>query len=73
MFIAAIARGLYNPAAILAWDSLAPNRSSEGPRIPWLEEKAIGPTEEDLKYLKDLEEASPAEELLELYGVSGRG
>lgn len=63
-------RGLYNPAAILARIASHLIDPLEGPRIPWLEEKAIGPTEEDLKYLKDLEEASPAEELLELYGVS---
>jgi len=63
-------RGLYNPAAILAGIASHLIDPLEGPRIPWLEEKAIGPTEEDLKYLKDLEEASPAEELLELYGVS---
>ncbi len=63
-------RGLYNPAATLARIASHLVDPLEGPRIPWLEEKAIGPTEEDLKYLRDLEEASPAEELLELYGVS---
>ncbi len=63
-------RGLYNPAAVLARIASHLIDPLEGPRIPWLEEKAIGPTEEDLKYLRDLEEASSAEELLELYGVS---
>jgi acetylornithine deacetylase/succinyl-diaminopimelate desuccinylase-like protein len=63
-------RGLYNPAAVLARIASHLIDPIEGPRIPWLEEKAVGPTEEDLKYLPDLQEASPAEELLELYGVN---
>ena len=62
-------RGLYNPAAVLAKIASHLIDPLEGPRIPWLEEKAVGPTEEDLKYLKDIEEASPAEELMSLYGV----
>jgi len=63
-------RGLYNPAAVLARIASHLIDPLEGPRIPWLEEKAVGPSEEDLKYLGDIEEASPMEELLELYGVS---
>jgi acetylornithine deacetylase/succinyl-diaminopimelate desuccinylase-like protein len=63
-------RGLYNPAAVLARIASHLIDPLEGPRIPWLEEKAIGPTEEDLKYLRDIEEASPLEELVELYGIS---
>ncbi|HWQ17188.1 MAG TPA: M20/M25/M40 family metallo-hydrolase [Sulfolobales archaeon] len=62
-------RGLYNPAAVLARIASHLIDPLEGPRIPWLEEKTVGPTEEDLKYLSDIEEATPLEELLELYGV----
>jgi len=62
-------RGLYNPAAVLARIASHLIDPLEGPRIPWLEEKTVGPTEEDLKYLGDIEEATPLEELLELYGV----
>ncbi|MGB9725045.1 MAG: M20/M25/M40 family metallo-hydrolase, partial [Fervidicoccaceae archaeon] len=41
----------------------------EGPRLPWLEEKAIGPTEEDLSYLNDIKESSPMEEIMNSYGI----
>ncbi len=62
-------RGLYNPAAVLARVISHLIDPLEGPRIPWLEEKTVTPTEEDLRYLDDLMEAYPAEDLLELYGV----
>ncbi len=63
-------RGLYNPAAILARIVSHLIDPLEGPRIPWLEEKTVTPTEEDLKYLDDIMEAYPAEDLLDLYGVA---
>lgn len=62
-------RGFYNPVALLSKiisHMLDPN---EGPRLPWLEEKAIGPMEEDLKYLQDIKEASPMEEIMNSYGI----
>ncbi len=62
-------RGLYNPAAVLARIVSHLIDPLEGPRIPWLEEKTMTPTEEDLRYLDDIMEAYPAEDLLELYGV----
>ncbi|MEB3780735.1 MAG: M20/M25/M40 family metallo-hydrolase [Desulfurococcales archaeon] len=62
-------RGLYNPAAVLARIVSHLIDPVEGPRIPWLEDKTVTPTEEDLKYLQDIMEAYPAEDLLELYGV----
>ena len=62
-------RGLYNPAAILARIVSHLIDPMEGPRIPWLEEKTVTPTEEDLEYLGDIMEAYPAEQLLESYGV----
>ncbi len=62
-------RGLYNPAAVLAGIASHLIDPIEGPKIPWLEDRAIGPTEEDLRYLRDIEEASPLEELLQLYGI----
>jgi acetylornithine deacetylase/succinyl-diaminopimelate desuccinylase-like protein len=62
-------RGLYNPAAILARIVSHLIDPLEGPRIPWLEEKTVTPTEEDLKYLDHIMEAYPAEELLRSYGV----
>ncbi len=62
-------RGLYNPAAVLARIVSHLIDPVEGPRIPWLEDKTVTPTEEDLKYLKDIMEAYPAEDLLEIYGV----
>ncbi|MEZ0289590.1 MAG: M20/M25/M40 family metallo-hydrolase [Sulfolobales archaeon] len=62
-------RGLYNPAAILARIASHLIDPLEGPRIPWLDERALTPTEEDLKYLQDLREASPLEELVQAYGI----
>ncbi|MCE4612457.1 MAG: M20/M25/M40 family metallo-hydrolase [Desulfurococcales archaeon] len=62
-------RGLYNPAAVLARIISHLIDPLEGPRLPWLEEKTVTPTEEDLRYLEDIMEAYPAEDLLELYGV----
>ena len=62
-------RGLYNPAAVLARIVSHLIDPFEGPSIPWLDEKALTPTEEDLEYLDDLMEAFPAEELLKIYGV----
>ncbi|MET1127871.1 MAG: M20/M25/M40 family metallo-hydrolase [Thermoproteota archaeon] len=62
-------RGLYNPAAVLSKVVSHLMDPLEGPRIPWLEEKTVTPTEEDLKYLDDIMEAYPAEELLKSYGV----
>lgn len=63
-------RGLYNPAAILARIASHLIDPLEGPGIPWLDEKALTPTEEDLRYLQDIREASPLEELVEMYGIS---
>jgi acetylornithine deacetylase/succinyl-diaminopimelate desuccinylase-like protein len=62
-------RGLLNPAAVLARVVSELVDPLRGPLIPWLEEKTVTPTEEDLKYLRDIEEAYPMEELLESYGV----
>lgn len=62
-------RVLFNPAVILSKIVAHLIDPIEGPKIPWLEEKAIGPLEEDLKYMKDLEEALPIQELKEMYGI----
>jgi len=62
-------RGLYNPAAILARIASELIDPLGGPRVQWLEDKTITPTSEDLEYLNDIMEASPREELLNLYGV----
>ncbi len=62
-------RGLYNPAAVLSKIVSHLIDPLEGPRIPWLEEKTVTPTEEDLEYLQDLVEAYPREEFLKLYEI----
>ncbi len=62
-------RGLYNPAVILSHVISHLIDPLEGPKIPWLDEKALTPTEEDLKYLDDIKEAMPFEELLEAYKI----
>lgn len=62
-------RGFYNPVAILSKIISHMIDPFEGPRLPWLEEKAVGPTEEDLKYLQDIKEASPMEEIMNSYGI----
>ncbi|MEM3279653.1 MAG: M20/M25/M40 family metallo-hydrolase, partial [Fervidicoccaceae archaeon] len=62
-------RGFYNPVVILSKIISHMIDPLEGPRIPWLEEKAIGPTEEDLNYLQDIKEASPMEEVQSSYGI----
>ncbi len=64
-----LSRGLYNPAAILSRIVSHLIDPLEGPRIPWLEEKTITPSDEDLKYLDDIMEAYPAEEILKSYEV----
>jgi len=64
-----LSRGLYNPAAVLAKVASHLIDPLEGPKIPWLEEKTVTPTPEDLKYLKDLMEASPMEEIVKSYGI----
>lgn len=63
-------RGIVNPAAVLSRVVSHLIDPLEGPRIPWLEEKTVTPTEEDLKYLDDIMDAFPREEVLEMYGVS---
>jgi Acetylornithine deacetylase/Succinyl-diaminopimelate desuccinylase and related deacylases len=62
-------RGFINPVAVIS--SLISHLIDpiEGPKIPWLEEKAISPTDEDLQYLNDIKEASPLEEIMEMYGI----
>lgn len=62
-------RGLVNPAAVLAKIASYLIDPIEGPKIPWLEEKTVTPTSEDLKYLKHIMEAIPQSEILEAYGV----
>jgi len=62
-------RGFYNPVAILSKVVSHMLDPFEGPRIPWLEDKAVGPTEEDLRYLPDIKEASPMEEIMQSYGI----
>ena len=62
-------RGLYNPAVILSHIISHLIDPLEGPKIPWLDEKALTPTEEDLKYLNDIKEAMPFEELMEAYKI----
>ncbi|MGC9149134.1 MAG: M20/M25/M40 family metallo-hydrolase [Sulfolobales archaeon] len=62
-------RGLYNPAVVLSHVISHLIDPLEGPKIPWLDEKALTPTEEDLKYLDDIKEAMPFEELLEAYKI----
>ncbi len=62
-------RGLINPAAVLARIASELIDPLGGPKIPWLEDKTVTPTSEDLEYLDHLMEAFPAEEVLEMYGV----
>jgi len=64
-----MSRGLYNPAAVLSKIVSHLIDPLEGPRIPWLEEKTVTPTEEDLEYLQDLVEAYPQEEVLKMYEI----
>ncbi len=64
-----LGRGLINPVAALARVISHLLDPAEGPRLPWLEEKTVAPTSEDLRYLRDLVEACPREEVLKVYGV----
>ncbi len=65
-----LSRGLINPAAVLAKIASELIDPIHGPKIPWLEEKTVTPTTEDLKYLKDIMEAIPREEVLKMYGIT---
>ncbi len=62
-------RGLYNPSAVLAKVVSHLIDPLEGPKLPWLEDKTVTPSKEDLEFLDDIMEAYPAEDLLESYGV----
>jgi len=62
-------RGLYNPAAILARVISELIDPHGGPRVQWLEDKTVTPTSEDLEYIGDIVEASPREELVNIYGI----
>ena len=64
-----LSRGLINPAAVLAKVAAHLIDPLHGPRIPWLEEKTVTPTTEDLRFLDDLVEAIPREEVLSTYGI----
>lgn len=64
-----LSRGLVNPVAALAKVISHLIDPIEGPILPWLEEKALTPLEEDLEHLDDLEEAVPLEEVVEAYGI----
>lgn len=64
-----LSRGLINPAAVLARIASHLIDPIEGPRIPWLEEKTVTPTSEDLKYMRHIVEAIPQSEVLEAYGI----
>lgn len=65
-----LSRGLFNPAVMLARIASHLIDPLEGPRIPWLEEKTITPTPDDLEYLNDTMEASPIEEIVESYEIT---
>lgn len=64
-----LGRGLYNPVVILSKVINELIDPLSGPKIPWLEEKTVSPTPEDLKYLDDIIESSPAEKIIEMYGI----
>jgi len=61
--------GLVNPVAVLARVALELLDPLAGPKLGWLESKAVTPTEEDLKYLGDIMEACPLNRVVEEYGV----
>ncbi len=61
--------GLVNPAAVLARVASELVDPLSGPRLGWLEAKAVTPTEEDLEYLDDVAEACPIERTVEEYGI----
>jgi acetylornithine deacetylase/succinyl-diaminopimelate desuccinylase-like protein len=65
-----LARGLYNPAAVLARVVSELLDPLTGPRLSWLEEKVVTPTPEDLEYLGDIVESVPIERVVEEYGIS---
>jgi acetylornithine deacetylase/succinyl-diaminopimelate desuccinylase-like protein len=64
-----LSRGFINPVAVISSIISHLIDPIEGPKIPWLDEKAISPTEEDLQYLNDIKESSPLEEIMEIYGI----
>jgi len=64
-----LSRGFINPVAVISSIISHLIDPIEGPKIPWLDEKAISPTEEDLRYLNDIKESSPLEEIMEIYGI----
>jgi acetylornithine deacetylase/succinyl-diaminopimelate desuccinylase-like protein len=64
-----LGRGLYNPAIILAKIVESLVDPFKGPKVDWLEKDVVTPTEEDLKYLKDIVESVPLDKTMELYGI----
>lgn len=63
-----LSRGFYNPAAILAKIASELIDPLEGPKIEWLDEKAVI-NKEDLEYVRDIMEAIPKEETMMLHGI----
>ncbi len=61
--------GLVNPAAVLARVASELIDPLSGPRLGWLEDRAVTPTEEDLEYLDDVIESCPVERVVEEYGL----
>ena len=63
------ARGLYNPAVILAKIVESLIDPLEGPKPDWLYTDFREPTDEELKYIDDIIEAMPPQHLQEAYGI----
>ncbi|MBC7090302.1 MAG: M20/M25/M40 family metallo-hydrolase [Nitrososphaeria archaeon] len=62
-------RGFYNPAVILSKIVSELIDPHFGPKIPWLEEKTVLPTPEDLLLLDQLIECTPLEKMMESHGI----
>lgn len=63
------ARGLYNPAVILAKIVESLIDPIKGPKPEWLYTGFREPTEEELKYIDEIIDAMPPEHLKEAYGI----
>ncbi len=63
------ARGLYNPAAILAKIVESLIDPLEGPKPEWLYSGFREPSEEELRYIDDIIDAMPPEHLKDAYGI----
>ncbi|MEM0011015.1 MAG: M20/M25/M40 family metallo-hydrolase [Candidatus Bathyarchaeia archaeon] len=62
-------RGFYNPAVVLSKIVSELIDPHFGPKIPWLEEKAVLPTPDDLMLLDQLIECTPLDKMMASHGI----